>query len=143
VQLIKLQLPIERRIALLHECANLCHIVSNTDATYITENTAKRAYQRVVQDPFGAFRPSIEIEIYTKEIPACMEKAVNSYGYIDEWANECSFNATSCFDNVDDRKVKRTKKSESFLKRNHSWPSVKTHNFPLHDPNKSIWFMTI
>jgi hypothetical protein len=110
VQLVKLQLSIQRRIALLRACANICHVVSNTDATYITENIAKRAYQRVIQDPFGAFRPSIEIEIYTKKFPACMEKAANSYGYIDEWANKCSFNATSCFDNVDDRKVKRTKK---------------------------------
>jgi hypothetical protein len=90
VQLVKLQLSIQRRIALLRECANICHVVSNTDATYITENIAKRAYQRVIQDPVGAFRASIEIEIYTKEFPVCMEKAVNSYGYIDEWANKCS-----------------------------------------------------
>jgi hypothetical protein len=81
VQLVKLQLSIERCIALLRECTNICHVVSNIDATYyITENIAKRAYQRVIQDPFGAFRPSIEFEIYTKGFPVCMEKAVNSYG---------------------------------------------------------------
>jgi hypothetical protein len=128
---------------LLRECANICHVVSDTDATYITENTAKRAYQRVVQDPFGAFRPSIAFEIYLTDFPACIEKAINSYGYIDECANQCNHNATLCFDNVHDRKLKRNQKSNSLLKRNHSLPSVKTHQFPLRDPNKSIWFMTI
>jgi hypothetical protein len=57
VQLVKLRLSIQRHITLLRECSNICHVVSNTDATYFfTKNIAKRAYQRVIQDPFGTFR---------------------------------------------------------------------------------------
>jgi hypothetical protein len=69
---------------------------------------------------------------------AQLESAITCYGYIDEWASQCGYNAYCCVDNhvEKDKKHKETKNSD------HA-PSVKIHNFHATELKKIFWFITI
>jgi hypothetical protein len=126
-------------IALLNECANICHVLSPKHR--ITKEVAHRAYERIVIDPCGAKRKKIDISSEAENIPEFFKKAIKRFGYIDEWSTQCAFNPLACLDecledddnDIPQQQVKK-KKSDSL---------VENHQFQ-HKPKKiKFWFITI
>jgi hypothetical protein len=113
-------------------------VISPGRASYITEEIAKRAYERIVQDPHGINRQAIKLERHTKDFPAQLESAITCYGYINEWASQCGYNAYCCFDNH----VEKEKEHKESKNSDHA-PSVKIHNFHATVLKKKFWFITI
>jgi hypothetical protein len=73
VSLVDLQLPLRRRIALLNECANICHVLSPKHR--ITNEVAHRVYERIVIDPCGAKRKKIDISSEAENFPEILKKS--------------------------------------------------------------------
>jgi hypothetical protein len=142
VTLFQLNLPIDRRIALLNECIKICNVNkkwANNQRNVIDSAVAIRAYKRIVSDPCGVHRVH-DIDLLQREtqyFPEALEHAININGYIDEWAKNVNFDSTLPPEESTIHSVAQDSQ--------HRGPTVHIQKltYAHRHTQKSFWFMTI
>lgn len=79
-----LQLSLRTRIDVLQECVKIHH--EHTHASrFINNKIAKMAYSRIVTDPQGTSRPTINLNHFARNFPIVISHAIYTHGLIDQW----------------------------------------------------------
>jgi hypothetical protein len=129
---------------------NVCNVITKDGSSRIAtidEKVAKRAYNRIVVDPLGKDRVhDLNLGERTKNFPHTLKKAINDYGFIDDWASTVQFNATlPCIVSKKRKSTKAVAQEESPHKETKK-PTVSIKQFAYrdeHDDDKVFWFLSI